>query len=136
MKKHCENCRKPIKENFAACKLTSNIETEIGVVPTIEAPTAHPISSVAVHSSSKVQFEIVEDSHEISTKRRRCANNDNIRHDSTGHFPNFDRKPSKSRCKNIACNNLTHVYCVRCEVHLCFVKSRNCFWEYHCEPSK
>lgn len=70
---------------------------------------------------------------ESSVKRRRLATNDSApaRYDPGGHFPNFDGKKSKSRCKMHGCTHFTHVYCLRCDVHLCFVKGRNCFYEFH-----
>lgn len=55
----------------------------------------------------------------------------NLRYDKFDHFANHDGKLSASRCKYEKCNLKTHVYCVKCDVHLCFTTGRNCFFEFH-----
>lgn len=52
------------------------------------------------------------------------------RYDGVGHLPEFDSKNSSSRCKRCH-KKTTHVFCVKCNVNLCFVKDRNCFMKYH-----
>lgn len=47
------------------------------------------------------------------------------------HMPFHDKKRSASRCKLPKCKLLTHVYCEKCEKHLCFNKDRNCFVAHH-----
>lgn len=54
-----------------------------------------------------------------------------LRCDENGHWPLFDKKPSESLCKMKNCLNRTHVYCKKCDLHLCFNASRNCFYEFH-----
>jgi len=39
------------------------------------------------------------------------------RKDEVGHFPIYDN--SKLRCKKEGCGAKTHVYCKKCNVHLC-----------------
>lgn len=53
------------------------------------------------------------------------------RNDGKKHMPYHDDKKSGSRCKFPKCKQLTHVYCNRCQKHLCFTKKRNCFAAYH-----
>lgn len=134
MKKRRKSCHESEKENFVRSILTSKVDG--GNVPSLEKHTATSTELVTIQSLPIFENKIVEDSHKIPTKRRRGENIEGIRYDSNGHFPNFDGKPSKSRCKMDGCSYLTHVYCVRCDVSLCFVKGRNCFWAYHCKPSK
>ena len=39
---------------------------------------------------------------------------------------------NKLRCKKEGCGAKTHVYCKKCNVHLCFVvHKKNCFTDYH-----
>ncbi|XP_049945878.1 piggyBac transposable element-derived protein 3-like isoform X1 [Schistocerca serialis cubense] len=54
-----------------------------------------------------------------------------IRNDLTGHFPGYHDNTEASRCKMPSCKNKTHVFCEKCNVHLCFVKGRNCFKMFH-----
>jgi len=52
--------------------------------------------------------------------------------DHIGHYPASDDNSEATRCKNTNCKGKTHVYCLKCKVHLCFVvKKKNCFTEFH-----
>lgn len=51
------------------------------------------------------------------------------RFDQHNHFPVLSQKPT--RCKNEDCKKITHTHCSKCKVHLCLVKNRNCFLDYH-----
>lgn len=53
------------------------------------------------------------------------------RFDKAEHWPFYDQKSSRSLCKIKNCQNRTHVYCEKCDIHLCFNATRNCFYEYH-----
>lgn len=50
--------------------------------------------------------------------------------DGTDHLPQFDEKKEATRCK-LCIKQRSHVYCEKCNVHLCLQKSRNCFYDYH-----
>lgn len=54
-----------------------------------------------------------------------------IKNSTKGHFPLFDEKSFRSRCKFQGCTRFTHLFCEQCEVHLCITSKRNCFYEYH-----
>lgn len=54
-----------------------------------------------------------------------------LRFDKCNHWPDRDKKISRSRCKMEGCNLITHVLCTKCKVHLCFTTNRNCFVPYH-----
>lgn len=54
-----------------------------------------------------------------------------LRDDEEGHWPMFDKKPLESMCKMVNCQNRTRVYCKKCDLHLCFNVSRNCFYNFH-----
>lgn len=54
-----------------------------------------------------------------------------IQFDQLGHFPNFDSKKFASRCKNLDCKGQTRVICIKCQVHLCLNKEKNCFLSFH-----
>ena len=68
-----------------------------------------------------------------SSKKRKAASvpnpNKDVQFDQCGHFPEFQEKQQQCRyCKT----GYSHVKCFKCEVHLCLVKSRNCFKNFHC----
>lgn len=54
-----------------------------------------------------------------------------VRFDNIGHFPSIDGKSYASRCKNPECKGQSRVMCVKCEIHLCLSKHKNCFMQYH-----
>jgi len=57
---------------------------------------------------------------------------DETKTDHIGHYPASDDNNEATRCKNKNCKGKTHVYCLKCKVHLCFVvKKKNCFTEFH-----
>lgn len=51
------------------------------------------------------------------------------RFDKNCHFPALSCTPF--RCKNEDCKQKTFIHCSRCKVHLCMVKNRNCFLDFH-----
>lgn len=53
-----------------------------------------------------------------------------VRYDLYAHFPQIDKSRSV-RCKNEDCGNKTSVFCIKCNVHLCFMEERNCFMDFH-----
>lgn len=54
-----------------------------------------------------------------------------VRYDGKGHLPIFDKNAYASRCKNVNCNYKTNMECIKCKVHLCCVRGRNCFTDFH-----
>lgn len=52
-----------------------------------------------------------------------------IRFDKQCHFLVLTSR--EVRCKNEECKKKTSVFCVKCKVHLCLVKNRNCFIKFH-----
>ena len=52
------------------------------------------------------------------------------RGDCVDHFPVWDTK--RQRCKFSGCDNgFSYVKCLKCNVHLCLNKERNCYTAYH-----
>lgn len=54
-----------------------------------------------------------------------------VRYDQRGHFPKFDNRKNGTRCKKENCESRTHMQCVKCDVHLCVAKDKNCFYDFH-----
>ncbi|XP_028396032.1 piggyBac transposable element-derived protein 2-like [Dendronephthya gigantea] len=51
-----------------------------------------------------------------------------VRFDGVGHMPSYEDK--RQRCRNCP-EGFAFVKCVKCKVHLCLNKNRNCFLAYH-----
>jgi hypothetical protein len=56
--------------------------------------------------------------------------------DMIDHMPDFHKSTEGTRCKAPGCKGKTHVFCTKCKIHLCFVKGRNCFKQYHSTKRK
>uniref|UniRef100_A0A3B4CEN1 PiggyBac transposable element-derived protein domain-containing protein n=1 Tax=Pygocentrus nattereri TaxID=42514 RepID=A0A3B4CEN1_PYGNA len=54
-----------------------------------------------------------------------------VQYDMVDHMPNYDEKKEATRCKMPKCTGKTHVFCDKCNIHLCFVPQRNCFKAAH-----
>ena len=52
-----------------------------------------------------------------------------IRLDSVVHFPAMS--DNRATCKLPGCSGKIFVYCMKCEVLLCYFKSRNCFYDFY-----
>lgn len=54
-----------------------------------------------------------------------------VQSDRVDHMPQFDNKKEATRCKMVGCKGRSHVFCDKCNVHLCLLKNRNCFLSFH-----
>jgi hypothetical protein len=52
-----------------------------------------------------------------------------LRKDGVGHLPEINEK--RGMCKLPKCTGRIHMYCMKCQVHLCCEKTRNCFAKFH-----
>lgn len=52
---------------------------------------------------------------------------DLIRLDNFGHLP--DHIETKARCR--VCQSQVRTRCIKCNVHLCLTKEKNCYKQYH-----
>uniref|UniRef100_A0A3Q1JQK9 PiggyBac transposable element-derived protein domain-containing protein n=1 Tax=Anabas testudineus TaxID=64144 RepID=A0A3Q1JQK9_ANATE len=60
-------------------------------------------------------------------KRKSTVVPPDVIRDGIDHFPTWE---TRQRCKHCT-GHFSHVYCVKCSVHLCLNKDRNCFLAYH-----
>lgn len=67
----------------------------------------------------------------VSKKTRETPPMLQTRYDGYNHFAKHDSKPDNTRCKYEECKFKTHIYCTKCNVHLCILSNRNCFFAYH-----
>ena len=54
-----------------------------------------------------------------------------VQTDNCQHMPEHDQKKEATRCKYNRCNQRSHIYCIKCNVHLCLNRERNCFSNFH-----
>lgn len=69
-----------------------------------------------------------------ATKKRKASAkpvDQEVRLDGVGHMPMWSS--SRLRCKSYPWqkHNSSFAYCLKCKVHFCFNKDRNCFAAYH-----
>ena len=58
----------------------------------------------------------------------------NLRFDGKDHWPHcFSGYNGKLHCA--LCNHHTNMYCLKCEVNLCYQSARNCFTAFHTEDN-
>ena len=68
---------------------------------------------------------------EVAAKRYKRSNPvppPEIREDAVGHFPVFE--VNQGRCKNCK-GGFSRIKCCKCNVRLCLVKNKNCFYDFH-----
>lgn len=82
-----------------------------------------------VHGGSEAENRKVEIKaiKKIGVRERRPLNS--TRYDQYNHFPVITK--DSVRCKNEGCNKKDVVKCKKCNVHLCLMKRRNCFTNFH-----
>ncbi|KRX90820.1 PiggyBac transposable element-derived protein 2 [Trichinella pseudospiralis] len=68
-----------------------------------------------------------EEAGPSNTVRRTREPEDITRTDQTGHWP--EMMTTKKRCR--VCHRTCQVRCMKCDIHLCIVTGRNCFFSYH-----
>ncbi|CAF3880631.1 unnamed protein product [Rotaria sp. Silwood1] len=76
-----------------------------------------------------------DDNNLVRQKRKReTASNISsmVRFDGLEHWPQYQQS-LRLRCKNKGCSMKINVYCSKCQVHLFFCTTRNCFKDYHCK---
>lgn len=55
----------------------------------------------------------------------------NLRTDTVDHLADFDDKKIATRCKYYDCKRRTHIFCLKCKVHLCLDSKSKCFRDFH-----
>lgn len=91
------------------------------------------------HLNEQKKIKMNENSTESTEGlcKREFRPSSSVCHDKMNHVMLRDSDKSASRCKMIGCvNQYTHVFCKKCEVHLCFTSERNCFAIFHGQSMK
>lgn len=107
------------------------ISTALQTLPTETNKVEHPNQR-----SSESTTSTSSSSQPNSPVNQSTANqlpSDEVRYDQKYHWPKWDVLNNATRCKNPTCPsyNLTHVYCTKCNIHLCLTKESNCFAKFH-----
>lgn len=101
---------------------------------TVELPELIvPDKEVVPKLETTAEKRSIEQSDPYAIKKARYQKKpkNSLRYDDKGHLPEFDNKQSATRCKNESCSSRTHIFCIKCGVHLCTTKGRSCFKEFH-----
>lgn len=69
--------------------------------------------------------------HTMEKKTNFEINAPNINKNMNGHYPLYNGLKEATWCEHAACGWKIHIKCKKCNIHLCFVKNRNCFKNYH-----
>ena len=123
-RRHCEQTLTPAKEqldllSFAA-KIANSLVLKDQLPPALSRRRGRP--STASETPE-------EEGPEVSRRRTNQKSVDeDIRFDDIGHLPSF--ADDRQRCK-VCSKGITQMTCVKCSVHLCLQKERNCFIAYH-----
>lgn len=142
----------PNKENSDGCKIQTRdipgvLAIAIAAVPEMDSNSTSAKKLVetsfeeklspkrAQNNSNKIpnpkkQKEPKNSKKSIRSKKENRPKN-SMRYDGKNHLPRFDSNEYATRCKNDDCDLKTNVFCTKCNVHLCFTRSRNCFESFH-----
>ena len=52
------------------------------------------------------------------------------RYDCVDHFPLYDENGKRQRCR-LCSKGYSSIRCLKCNIYLCLVKDRNCFYDFH-----
>lgn len=84
------------------------------------------------HKGKTIQDANMQDieDKEKNKKSRRAKPVEDVRFDKNDHFP--EQSDEYSRCTYCK-KGLTKVVCLKCQIKVCFVEDRNCFYRFHHE---
>lgn len=102
-------------------------------IPDLDHSTSPPIIPAANIIAEVTETAQSEKTRRLNTTRKKTEKKplNEIRYDTVNHLPDVDNSKNGSRCKNENCEFKTHVFCTKCQVHLCLIKGRNCFKKFH-----
>lgn len=83
------------------------------------------------NSNKSPNLKTLKNSEKSTRSKKENRPKNSTRYDGRNHLPKFDSYDYATRCKNDDCNFKTNVICTKCNVHLCFTRSRNCFENFH-----
>ena len=125
-RRHASQLTRPTREQLDLAKFTASISEALvqqnKLPPVIARKRGRPSAATSTSYTS------TSDDEEKPKKRSVVLPvGSAVRFDNVGHFP-IHSEP-KQRCK--ACSSYVRMKCVKCRVHLCITKAKNCFIDYH-----
>lgn len=111
---------------------TSNVQedqcTDIARTPNGQALDDQCTDEVPRQANKEKEPNKTKSKKKLKTENEKRPN-PALRFDEICHFPALSCK--LFRCKNENCKQRTFTHCSKCKVHLCMVKNRNCFLDFH-----
>lgn len=125
-RRHCEQ-KKTVKKNVLPL-LKFQVQIANSLLQAGKVGKQGPQSKRGRPSHSPVSDNPVSDNPPKRQRPSVSIPQNDIRYDQVGHFPLFADKQQRCRlCKK----GYSRIECAKCHVHLCLVKDRNCFHEFH-----
>lgn len=120
-----EKCVISPKENTLTEKIPMNLIT-------ISTANVNLNPSMSQNSDQKTNEGTKKKQQPMEKRSTETRPSHILRYDHRGHhLPKYDDKKNGTRCKLETCDQRTHIYCAKCNVHLCIMKDRNCFENFH-----
>lgn len=96
-------------------------------------PASIPENSLFRKELPLVHCTVPVNSSEPSKKKAKYEQKPkhSIRYDEKNHLPGVDSNKDATRCKLEGCTYKSHHFCMKCNVHLCIQKDRNCYQKFH-----
>lgn len=116
---------KPKRTATVAPKISDNFPSEVPV------PDDSKLGDSSTNQKATLPIPSEVDVEEDKPAQKQIAPKTLLRGDEEGHWPMFDKRPVESMCEMKNCRTPTRVYCEKCNLHLCFNVSRNCFYKFH-----
>lgn len=89
------------------------------------------VGQIMKKKRGRPSFEELQDVGKKSRQNEQVRPSKAVRTDAIDHLPDVDKNKEATRCKNKDCKGKTHVFCTKCQVHLCLLSYRNCFVAFH-----
>lgn len=93
--------------------------------------SCHTPLLVNIHSSQKHSPDKSSEVEPPQKKNREQRPDFSLRFNGKNHLPAKENYDHATRCKLEGCKMKTHVYCTKCNVHLCLEPERNCYLKFH-----
>lgn len=130
-RRHATQLMLPTREQMDLIQFTAGVGEAL--IQQNKLPSAvvrrHGRPSSAVTRISSSQSTSDDEDRPVQPKKRSALTPAGraARYDNVGHFP--ARSEPKQRCR--LCHSYVRMKCIKCGVHLCITKDKNCFIEYH-----
>ena len=125
-RRHCQQLQQPICIQQDLAEFTSAISEAL--IHQNKLPQVVVCKNTSTLSSS-TNLEPVSEEEQLPESKKRLVSVParDVRFDNTGHLPTHCEP--KQRCR--VCKSYVRMKCLKCAVHLCITKEKNCYITYH-----